>query len=122
MDDIAQLGRDGERTAERFLRRLRYRTVVRNYLCPAGEIDLVMLDRDVIVFVEVKTRSSREHADPQDAVNPVKQRQIARAARYFLQQTRSLERTWRFDVIAISLSPEGRMQIEHFPEAFAPTS
>lgn len=122
MDDIAQLGRTGERAAEKYLRRLRYRTVVRNYRCPAGEIDLVMLDGSVIVFVEVKTRSSREHADPQDAVNPVKQRQIARAARYFLQQTRSLERTWRFDVIAISLDDDGQMNIEHFPEAFAPAS
>jgi putative endonuclease len=114
------LGRTGEKQAERFLRRLRYRIVARNYRCPAGELDLIALDHDTVVFVEVKTRADREHGDPQDAVNLAKQRQLVRCARYFLQHTQSEDRTCRFDVVAITLGEDGKPQIEHFPEAFVP--
>src|SRR5688500_16266262 len=48
------LGREGERIAERFLKKKGYKLVERNYRCAAGELDLIVLDRHVIVFVEVK--------------------------------------------------------------------
>lgn len=118
MDDRAGLGRKGEKYAERFLRRRRYRTVTRNYRCPAGEIDLIALDGQTIVFIEVKTRRSREHADPQDAVNPGKQRRLWRSAQFFLQQTGSQDRPCRFDILAITLNAETKMEVEHIPDAF----
>ncbi len=120
MDDRAGLGRAGERQAERFLKARRYRIVTRNYRCPAGEIDLVALDGDIIVFVEVKTRTGREHADPQDAVNLIKQQHLARAAEYFLRHTHSEERMYRFDIIAITVLPDQTREIEHFIDAFIP--
>lgn len=120
MDDRASLGRAGEKEAARYLRRRGYRIVTRNYRCPLGEIDLVALDGRMIVFVEVKTRSDRDHADPQDAVNLAKQQRLVRAGAFFLRQTRSADRHYRFDVIAITRSPEGGMSIEHFPNAFSP--
>jgi putative endonuclease len=119
VDDRARLGIEGERAAERFLKRLGYRTVTRNYACPLGEIDLVALDGPTVVFVEVKTRTSREHADPQDAVDPGKQQRLARTANFFLRRTRSVGRACRFDVMAITGSP-GNLHIEHFPGAFSP--
>ncbi|GMU22066.1 MAG: UPF0102 protein [Phycisphaerae bacterium] len=120
MDDRANLGRLGEREAERFLRRRRFRTVTRNYRCPVGELDLVVLDGAVIVFVEVKTRTGREHADPEDAVNSGKQHRLMRAARYFLRQTGSEGRACRFDIVAITRGPDGRLELEHLPNAFTP--
>lgn len=119
MDDRAGLGRAGEKQAERYLRRQGHRIVTRNYRCPLGEIDLISLDDRTVVFVEVKTRTGREHADPQDAVNAAKQRRMTRAARYFIQQTGSHDRACRFDVIAIT-ADNGEMHIEHIPDAFAP--
>jgi putative endonuclease len=85
-----------------------------------GEIDIVALDGTAIVFVEVKTRASREHADPQDAVNPGKQQRLIRSAGFFLRQTRSVGRACRFDVIAITGTLECGLEIEHLPNAFAP--
>jgi len=121
MDDRAGLGRAGEKRAERFLRRQRYRIVTRNYRCPAGEIDLVALDGRTVVFVEVKTRTDGQYADPQDAVNPAKQRRLLKSAEFFLRQTDSQERPCRFDVIAITLGGEAEMKVEHITDAFGPS-
>jgi putative endonuclease len=104
----------------KYLRRKGYRLVSRNYRCPAGEIDLIVLDGEVVVFVEVKTRTGSAHADPQDAVNSTKQRHIAQAARFFLRQSDSLDRPFRFDVIAITVDAHGQMNIDHFEDAFIP--
>ena len=121
MNDRAGLGQAGEKHAERFLRRrLGYRIVTRNYRCPAGEIDLIALDGNPVVFVEVKTRTGREHADPQDAVNPAKQQRLLKSARFFLRQTRSEDRPCRLDVIAITLDDDNNMNVEHIKEAFGP--
>jgi putative endonuclease len=120
MDDRAGLGTAGEKAAERFLRRLKYRIVTRNYRCPAGELDIVALDGKIVVFVEVKTRTGREHADPQDAVNTQKRRHMHRAAQFFIRHTGSEDRQFRFDVVAIVQTPDGSLQTEHLPGAFAP--
>lgn len=121
MDDRAGLGVAGEKAAERFLRKRKLRTVTRNYRCPAGEIDLISLDGDTIVFVEVKTRTGREHADPEDAVNPGKQQRIRRSADFFLRQTGSEDRQYRFDIVAVIVDNAGELMIEHFPDAFTPS-
>jgi putative endonuclease len=120
MDDQAGLGPAGEQYAERFLRRRRYRIVTRNYNCPMGEIDIVALDGRTIVFVEVKTRTGREHADPQDAVNAAKQKHLTRAGEFFLRQTQSEDRVCRFDVVAITVSAANEWDVEHLIDAFTP--
>lgn len=123
MEDRARLGLEGERRAERYLRRrLRYRLVARRYRCPAGEIDLVALDGRTIVFVEVKTRRDARHADPEDAVTPSKQGKLIRSAKCFVQQTGSHNRGYRFDVVAVTQAGPKQFNIEHFPNAFGPTS
>ncbi|NLX13137.1 MAG: YraN family protein [Phycisphaerales bacterium] len=120
MDDRAVLGRKGERLALRFLRRKGCKLVTRNYRCAGGELDLVLLDDEVVVFVEVKTRTGRTHADPEDAVNLPKRQRIIRAARYFLQQTDSFDRMFRFDIVAITREDDGELAVEHFIDAFEP--
>ena len=120
MDQRAQVGRTGEKHARRFLRHQKYRIVTRNYRCPLGEIDLIALDGPVVVFVEVKTRTDREHGDPQDTVTAGKQRRIMRAAEFFLRQTGSEGRACRFDVVAVTLKRDAAADIEHLPDAFRP--
>ncbi len=118
-DDRANLGRRGEKLARKFLEKLGYRTVVRNYRCPAGELDLISLDDRSIVFVEVKTRRSEEAADVERAVNPAKQRQLMRVARYYLASTPTARRyPCRFDVVGIVCSDDGNTEIRHIRDAF----
>lgn len=115
-----KLGAAGEQAAARHLERSGYRIVARNYRCPAGELDLVAIDEDTIVFVEVKTRRSAQSADPEANVTHAKQRQITRAAKYYLMAKSAQEHPARFDVVAVVLPDRGKPEIEHFVDAFGP--
>jgi len=112
------LGRRGEARAARYLRRRGYRILARGNRLFPGELDLVALDRDTVVFVEVKTRRSAEAGHPVEAVTPAKQRRLTRLAVTFLKRHGLLERPARFDVIAITWPERGRPTIEHFENAF----
>jgi putative endonuclease len=114
-----QFGRDGERAAERFLRRRGYTIVERNYRCPLGEIDLVALDRGTVVFVEVKARRGAGFGAPADAVGSRKQRQVVRAAEHYLAARRLHDRDVRFDVVGVRLEGS-ELVCEVLQDAFAP--
>jgi putative endonuclease len=111
------LGREGEGIAERYLKKQGFKLLERNYRCPLGELDLIALDRKVLVFVEVKTRTSDNSGSPLEAVDRRKQRQIIKTALYFLSQKRLHDRDARFDVIGISLE-RGEPVVEHIRNAF----
>jgi putative endonuclease len=82
------LGRRGERAAEKYLRRCGYRIVERNFRAAGAEIDIVAMDGETLVFVEVKTRRSRDAGAPEEAVDERKQKQIRRAAEIFATRYR----------------------------------
>ncbi len=111
------LGRAGERLAERYLKNQGYTVVERNYRCRGGEVDLIALDRRVIVFVEVKTRTDHGFGNPLEAVEPRKQKRMILAAQLFLHQKKLQQRDARFDVVGISW-PGKDPVIEHVRNAF----
>lgn len=115
------LGQWGERKSERFLRRKGMKTVVRNFSCNAGEIDLVMSDFDSgLVFVEVKSRADEKFSAVESSITPDKRAKLVRTARYFIQ-TRNIEDIpMRFDVVIVILGDKGRGQIRHYENAFVP--
>ena len=113
------LGRQGEAAAARYLRRQGYRILARGDRSRPGEIDLVALDRQTIVFVEVKTRESSDSGHPVEAVGPEKQRRLTRLAVTFLKRHGLLESSARFDVVAVTWAADQRRPtIEHFENAF----
>ncbi len=120
-DPRRAMGATGEQLAEDFLRARGLRPVARQFATPVGELDLVMCDGPTVVFVEVKTRRDRRLADPQDAINTGKRQRMLRAARWFLHARGWEHRPCRCDVVAVILPPDGPPQIEHFPDAFAPS-
>jgi len=76
--------------------------IARNYTCRYGEIDLVMRDRDVIVFVEVRYRSAGRFGDGVDSITASKRTKLVRAAGAFLaEHPRLAAAACRFDVLAI---------------------
>ena len=79
------LGARGEAAAATFLKRRGYKIVARGDRLKAGEIDLVAVDRQTVVFVEVKTRESAETGHPAEAVNAAKQTRLTRAAVAYLK-------------------------------------
>ena len=113
------LGQRGEAAAARYLRRRGYKVLARGDRLGPGELDLVMLDRDTIVFVEVKTRQTHDAGHPAEAVDDNKQRRLTRLAVTFLKRRRLLECPARFDVVAITWPAEKWFpQIEHIKNAF----
>ena len=111
------LGQEGERLAERYLQKKGYTLVERNYRCPAGELDLIVLDRRVVVFVEVKTRTGPGFGSPLEAVEFGKQRKMIQAAQFFLAEKRLQQRDARFDVVGVSW-PGREPVVEHIENAF----
>lgn len=113
------LGPTGERIAARFLQMQGYRILARGHRQKLGEIDLIALDGDTMVFCEVKTWSQGEAAAPSEAVDLRKQERLTRAALIYLKRRKLLEQPARFDVIAIVLvGPRAEPQIRHFKNAF----
>ena len=96
-----ELGRMGENLAEKELRRRGYRIRERNFRCSLGEIDIVAEEDGEIVIVEVKTRSSGSHGDPQDAVTAVKARRLVTLGEAYLEQKELQDADWRIDVVAV---------------------
>ncbi|OHB33860.1 MAG: YraN family protein [Desulfuromonadaceae bacterium GWC2_58_13] len=111
------LGRWGEDQAVVYLRRQGLKIIERNLRTPVGEIDIIARHGRTLVFIEVKTRRSLAYGTPQEAVGPVKQRQILRAAQWYLADIGAVGTQSRFDVIAI-LAGNGDARIEHIPDAF----
>jgi putative endonuclease len=116
-DQRRELGRWGEDVAARFLRRQGLKILHRNVRTPVGEIDIVARNRRTLVFVEVKTRRGLSHGYPQEAVGASKQRQILRAAQWYLSAQRMEGLQPRFDVVAVRGDGK-RAEIDHFPGAF----
>jgi putative endonuclease len=111
------LGKEGERVAEQYLKNKGYKLVERNYRCSVGELDLIVLDRRVVVFVEVKTRTGQGFGSPLEAVEFRKQKKMIQAAQYFLSEKKLHQRDARFDVVGISW-PGREPVVEHIENAF----
>ena len=95
-------GRDGEEQAAAFLEARGFAIVARNVRSHAGEIDLVALDGEVLVFCEIRTRRTRAQGGALESVTRAKQRQVVRVAEHFLaRHPRFAARPVRFDVVAI---------------------
>ena len=95
-----------ETQAAAFLEKQGYQILERNFLCPAGEIDLIAKEGEYLCFVEVKYRSERETGTPEEAVDAKKQKRISRAALFYLMKQGLGDTTpCRFDVVGIR--PEG---------------
>jgi putative endonuclease len=113
-----ELGETGERAAIDYLVAFEcYRIVATNFRVPLGrglrgqklsaEIDVVAYDRETLVFVEVKTRTSSTLVAPERAVDLRKQRQIARAARRYRQLMKVVEEPYRYDVVTVEPGEAG---------------
>ncbi len=122
-----ETGREGERAAEKYLKKHGYRIVARNVTYPEGEVDLVSLERKsgAVCFVEVRSRAvavgRAPRISPEESVTRAKRRRIVYAAHKFLSRRRAAaERIIRFDVVAVRFAGDDRRQpdVRHYPGAF----
>ena len=111
------VGKTGEELAVSFLKEKGYEILHTNLRLEKVEVDIIAKDKNQIVFVEVKTRSSAM-VEPEKAVNKSKQKNLQWAAEIFLEE-RQLKNELRFDIIAI-VKQKNNTDIEHFEDAFYP--
>lgn len=112
------VGRWGEDIAVRYLEARQLKLVERNAHTPYGEIDLVMMDGEDIVFVEVKTRTTAAFGLPEEAITVRKREHMIHSAEAYLQERNTLPDTWRIDVVAIRGKPsQADPEIEWFQNA-----
>lgn len=96
-----ELGRKGELVACKYLDKIEYFVIARNFKCVYGEIDIIAVDKNEIVFIEVKTRCSKQYGEAREAVNRQKKKHIKKASEYFIYKHKLENKFIRFDVIEV---------------------
>ena len=115
-----ELGDWGETYAIKYLEGKGYQILARNIRTPYGEIDIVAKELDQIIFVEVKTRTSRKFGYPEDAITERKITHLIESAEFYLQAHPEINVDWRIDVIAIQVDPQRNSPtLTHFEDALA---
>ena len=113
-----ELGNRGEISAAWYLRRHDYVILDTNWRCNFGEVDIVAMDRDCLVFVEVKTRSSMNQGFPCEAVTKKKRRKYENIALAYLVCHDFSDLQMRFDVVDVVKLDSDRCAIKHHVNAF----
>lgn len=111
-------GRSGEEIACQFLKAKEFEIKHRNWQFGRYEIDIVAENKEAVVFVEVKFRTSRQWGDPELFVSNKQKTHLVRAANRYLQ-TKNIQKEARFDVIGIVRTDE-HTDIRHIEDAFKP--
>ena len=109
-------GKKSEIIASKFLKKKGFKIIDTNYKNKIGEIDIIAMDNDYLVFIEVKARMSRAFGEPAEAVDTQKQQKIRNVAELYLLQNDKMENKCRFDVITL-LGDEDPI-IDHIINAF----
>ena len=115
------LGKWGEEQAATFLERKGYTICDRDWRAGHRDLDIIALNEDqtILVIVEVKTRTSAELNEPEEAVNKKKIRNIGNAANLYLKQF-NVEYDVRFDILSVTGTSDSNAKIEHIIDAFNP--
>lgn len=111
MPDRAEIGAAGEAYVAGRLAREGYDILARNWRARGGELDIVALDGDILVFVEVRVRTGERYVAAEETVNARKLRRVIVAANAFAATCpEHAERVWRIDLVAITLAPSGAVE------------
>ncbi|KKS02945.1 hypothetical protein A2W70_00760 [Candidatus Curtissbacteria bacterium RIFCSPLOWO2_02_41_11] len=97
------LGKYGEDLACRYLQKQGYKILERNFRIRGGEIDIVAIDGQTLVYVEVKARTSYQFGLPEESITPFKIKFLQRAAKFYRNNRRNLPELERIDVVAVDL-------------------
>jgi putative endonuclease len=110
-----RIGKWGEDTATEYLTQHGYEIITRNARTPYGEIDIVARQGDIIIFVEVKTRTSNKMGLPEESITARKREHMLAAADHYAAE-HEIDH-WQIDVISIEGKPEAQPKITYFENA-----
>lgn len=110
MNGKSKVGFKGEELASRYLISKGYKILQRNFSKRYGEIDIVAIDNNTLVFIEVKTRTSDDFGNPLEAITPWKLQSLIKTAQYYKLTHRNLPDPLRIDAIGIKLTSDGEVE------------
>lgn len=113
-------GESAEQDACKFLIKNKLKLITKNYRCKFGEIDIIMLDEQSLVFVEVRYRNNSQYGSGAESITISKQKKLIKAASHYLQQNKKTSRyAARFDVISMSADTSSKeSKIDWIKDAF----
>lgn len=117
MTDKRKLGTKGEKFVIKFLKRNKYKILLRNFSVYGGEIDIIAHNKKYIIFVEVKTRTNNYGIPARFSVNYKKQQKIINASEVFLRKYET-NLIRRYDIAEVTLNQKGKMEINYIKNAF----
>jgi len=121
--DRQEVGKLGEKAAQKFLKKRGYRIRETGFRCPRGEIDIVAQRKDWLVFVEVRTKSNPEFGTPEESITQAKKERLIASALTYNSTHQNLPSQWRIDVVAIELDDKGKVgRIEQLENAIEQVS
>lgn len=116
MVNNVEKGKRGESIAKDYLISKGYKILFTNYRNKIGEIDIIAKDKDILVFIEVKTRSNTNYGYPYEAVNKKKQHKIINCSYLFINCFNYKNYQIRYDIIEVYLTP--KVRINHILNSF----
>jgi putative endonuclease len=121
--DRQEVGKLGEKVAQKFLKKWGYRIRETGFRCRHGEIDIIAQKKDHLVFVEVRTKSNLDFGTPEESITRAKKERIIASALTYTSTHQNLPSLWRIDVVAIELDDKGQTKrIEHIENAIEQSS
>ena len=94
-----ELGKNGEIAVAKYLEKVGYFVMTRNFKCSFGEIDIIAIDKNELVFVEVKTRCNQKYGEARESVGQIKKKHIKKASEYFIYKYHLEGKYVRFGII-----------------------
>jgi putative endonuclease len=121
--DRQEVGKLGEKAAQKFLKKRGYRIRETGFRCRHGEIDIIAQKRDYLVFVEVRTKSNLDFGTPEESITQVKKERLIASALTYTTSHDNLPPLWRIDFVAIELDDKGKIKrIDHIENAIEQSS
>ncbi len=111
------IGRRGEALVEKYLKKNGMAIINRGYSCRQGEVDIIARDKDVLCFIEVKTRQDISYGTAAESITSQKIRRISYAALHYLARRKLTDQAVRFDVVLVDASDQD-WKIEILKDAF----
>ena len=121
--DRREVGKLGEKAAQKFLRKRGYRIRETGFRCRHGEIDIIAQQKDYLVFVEVRAKSNLEFGTPEESITRAKKEKLIASALTYTNTHQNLPSLWRIDVVAVEVDDKGKAtRLELIENAIEQTS
>jgi len=108
MMDRQEVGKLGEKAAQKFLKKRGYRIRETGFRCRHGEIDIIAQQKGCLVFVEVRTKSNLDFGTPEESIAKAKKKRLIASALTYTTTHQDIPSLWRIDVVAIELDDTGK--------------